>query len=195
MLKYKKQKKKIIMRLRKITNMAMCFVIMLIVSACSQKSNNDEISPHFVGIAIFQSSTENTKWNTIRQDTSLINNIIETKDDKIMHSDDPAFLFFVYAQKLIDINTKDSDFISNTTRDQVLITNNTISFTLERIAEKTDVLIYFVYKNNDGYYLKFIKEQNNISEESKTITIDTNTSNFNTIEINLKTNLSTKKEY
>ena len=131
------------MRVRRITNIIMCFVIMLIVSACSPKINNKETEASFVGIAIYQNSAENNKWKTIKQDTSLINNIIETRDDKIIYLEDPAFLFFVYTQKAIETNTKDSDFISNTTKDQVLITNNTISFTLERIVEDTDVLIYF----------------------------------------------------
>ena len=121
--------------------------------------------------------------------------MIETKDNKLVYSENQEFLFYVYSQNEITSIFNDSDFISNTTRDVVEIKNNTLNFTLERIAENTDVLVYFIYKNNDGYFLKFIQEENNISKETETINMEINNPHFNKVQLILDVNLSVKKEY
>ena len=180
-------------KLLKYISIAMSFVLLFLVSACTNNNSDPDID--FVGIAIFQNSVENNKWNSIKQDKTLINNIIETKDNKIVYDADPEFLFFIYSQESISSYTKNSDYISNTTRDEVEITENKIKFTIERIAEDTDILIYFIYKIDGEYYLKFVKEAENISSDSKTIILDIDNDHFDKIELNLEINLSTKKEY
>lgn len=183
------------MKIKRIINIFLCVLLLFISSACSTKDTATESSAKFVGIAIYQNSTENSKWNNIKDDTSLINNMIETKDNKLVYSDNQEFLFYVYSQNEITSIFNDSDFISNTTRDVVEIKNNTLIFTLERIAENTDVLVYFIYKNDDGYFLKFIQEENNISKETETINMEINNPHFNKVQLILDVNLSVKKEY
>ena len=183
------------MNLRKIINAFLCLILIFLSSACSKKNKNITSESSFVGIAFFQNSTENAKWNNIKQDPSLINNIIETNDDKITYSDDPAFLFYVYTNESINKNTKDESFISNTTKDLIIIENSTITFNLERIAENTEVLIYFIYKIDEKYYLKFVKHQDNISEGSETIILDIDHEDLEKVKLVLNVNLSTKEEY
>lgn len=182
-------------KIKRFINITLCFVMAFLFAACSDKNNDSTASTTFVGIAVFQNSIENTKWESVNKDKTLINNIIETKDNKISYTADPAFLFYVYTQNEINSNTQDSEFISNTTKDIVSISNRKISFTFERIAEDTDILIYFIYKTSDGYFLKFIKEQSNISSSSETISLDIESDNFDTVELNLKVNLSVKEKY
>lgn len=182
-------------KFKKIISLLICVIAVVFVSACSPDKNNASSQSEFVGVAIFQNSIENTKWKAINKDKTLVNNIIETNDNKIIYSDDPAFLFYVYTQDSIGLETKDSSFLSNTTREKVLISDNKITFTFERLAEDTDILIYFVYKTTDGYYLKFIKSEDNISQDSETILLDIQHSNFTQVELNLKINLSINDKY
>ena len=195
MLKYKKTKEEISMKIKNLITGLMCILAIFVSSACSPANINKEPKYEFVGIAIYQNSKENTKWINVKNDPSLINNMIETQDDKIVYKDEPAFLFYLYTQAAISTSTLNDSYISNTTRDEVTINNNTINFKMERIYEQTDVLIYFVYKNKDSYHLNFIKEQDNISNESETIVIDIENESFNKVKIDLEINLSTKKEY
>ena len=182
------------MKFIKYINICLCLIMISFFAACSYSPSNSSNSK-FVGIAIFQSSVENSKWDNIKDDESLINHLIETDDDKIVYDQDPEFLFYIYTQNEITNNTKDSDYISNTTRDKVLLDNQTLTFTFERLAEETDILIYYIYKIDDEYYLEFIKSQDNISNESETISLDIDNDYFNKIELNLKINLSVKEEY
>ncbi len=183
------------MKLRKIINAMLCFVLIITTSACTPKTDENRTDSNFVGIAIYQNSPENIKWNNIKQDPSLINNIIETKDDKILYKEEPEFLFYVYTQNIINLNTNDNNYLSNTTRNPTTITDAIIKFNLERIAENTDVMIYFIYKINNEYYLKFVRAEDNISNEITSIIIDIDHKYFNKVEILLELNLSTKKEY
>lgn len=182
------------MKFVKYISAILCLILISFCSACIQspaKSSNAK----FVGIAIYQNSVENSKWENIIDDESLINHLIETEDDKIVYDQDPEFLFYVYSQNEITNDTKDSDYISNTTKDKVILESQTLKFTIERLAEETDILIYFIYKIDDEYYLEFVKAQDNISNESETISLEIENDYFNQIELNLKINLSVKEEY
>ena len=177
------------MKFKKLITFVLCMLISLFSTACLS-ANQKNSNPYFVGVAFYQSSHENNKWNTVKNNTSIINNMIETKDDKIVYNENPEFLFYVYSQNAISPNTEDRDYISNTTRKPVTLSNKILTFTLERLAEETDILIYFIYKDKNSYYLKFIKEQANITNESETITLNISDKDFTQIRLTLKINLS-----
>ena len=93
---------------------------------CS-KSNNEKDSKIFVGIAIYQKLDDNLNWSKFTAKPNAINNIISTENNKITLDEEPELLFYVYSQNEITTLTTDSDFISNTTKDTVLIKDDKIS--------------------------------------------------------------------
>lgn len=177
------------MKVKKLINFMLCSLLIAFSVACAPVRQPKD-NPIFVGIAFYQNSSENNKWSVVKNNKSIINNMIETKNNKIVYNENPEFLFYIYSQNEINLETKDSDYISNTTRNAVTLTDQTLTFTLERLAEDTDVLIYFIYKDKDSYYLKFIKEQEHITSESETILINLSNNKFTQISLTLKINLS-----
>lgn len=184
--------------MRKIKSILLAILVILspiILCACNTKDTNNLQRDDFVGIAIYQNSTQNTKYNTIKDKPSLINNIISTEDNKIKYSEEIEFLFYIYNQSKITKSIKDEDFISNTKRSKCIAENNSFEISIERLFESTDILLYFIYKNNDGYYMVYQNEIKNINEENKTITLDLASNDFEKIIINLKINLSISETY
>lgn len=182
------------MNFKKIIYFAFCLLILCFSCSCTP-NNPTYDDANLVGVAIYQNAPENNKWNVVENNKSIINNLIETKENKIVYNENPEFLFFIYSQNILNNSSKNTDFISNTTRDNVYFEDSILTFNIERIAEPTDILIYFVYKENNTYYLKFIKEVNNISNEIASIVLKTKHPNFTAINLTLSTNLSVKKEY
>lgn len=163
--------------------------------ACSNKSESSE-NKIFVGIAFYQKLEDNLNWSKFNAKPNAINNIISTKDNKLVLDENPELLFYVYTQNEITSNTTDSDFISNTTKDNISITNNTLSFRLERIVEDTEILIYYIYKLKDNsYYLEYKETKASITKATENFDLEINHSLFNKITLKLETNLTIKNEY
>lgn len=163
--------------------------------ACSNKTENSE-SKIFVGLAFYQKLDGNLNWSKFNAKPNAINNIISTKDNKIILDESPELLFYIYTQKEITSNTTDADFISNTTKDEVSISNNNISFRLERMIEDTEILIYYIYKlKNNSYYLEYKETKTNITKETENFEFEITHSLFKKITLTLETNLTIKKEY
>lgn len=173
------------------------FVIIFSVSACSYNDNNNsEIVAEFVGITFYQKADKDNNYNRYKNSPAQINNLITTENNKIEYTEEVEYLFYFYSQTKISNNTKSSDFLSNTTTDNFKIENNNLNISIERINEPTDVLIYFIYKNEDGsYYLSFQKEATNLNSEETELVLDITSAEFNKIHLTLNTNLTSTKNY
>ena len=183
-------------------NLKSIFVILLATiipfsfSACSKNKPKETEIKKFVGVAIYQNLNNQLNWSKFIEKPNAINNIISTENDKIVVDENPELLFYVYTQNEITSQTIDSDYISNTTRNDILIKDNQITFHIERIFEDTDVLIYYIYKlENATYFLEYQTTKTNINAESESFDIDITHDLFSTVELKLETNLSIKKEY
>lgn len=164
-------------------------------SGCS-KSETENDTRIFVGLAIYQKLDGDLNWSKFKAKPSAINNIISTEEDKIVTSEEPELLFYVYTQNEITSKTTDSDYISNTTKDEVTIKNNKINFRFERMIEDTEILIYYIYKlEDDTYYLEYKEIKSNIKNNTENFELDITHSLFTKINLTLETNLSIKKEY
>ena len=162
--------------------------------ACSKSEEPD--TKKFVGIAIYQKLDGNLNWSKFSAKPNAINNIISTKDDKIILDEEPELLFYVYTQNEISSNTSDKDFISNTTKDTVTIKNNAINFRFERMVEDTEILIYYIFKLEDNtYYLEYKETKENISSETETFELGITHNLLSKVNLTLETNLTIKKEY
>lgn len=169
-------------------------ILSISFTACSK--TNEPSKKKFVGIAIYQKIDNNLNWSKFNAKHSSINNIISTNNNKIDVDEDPTLLFLIYSQNEITQNTNDSDFISNTTRDKVELKDNTLSFRFERIIEDTDILIYYIYKLENGdYYLEFKDSKSNITKETEILELVIENSNFTNVKLTLETNLTIKDEY
>ena len=105
-------------------------------------------------------------------------------------------LFYIYTQNEITSSTTDSDFISNTTKDEVSIDNHIINFRFERIIEDTEILIYYIYKLEDNsYYFEYKEAKNNITDKTENFELDITHNLFSKIKLTLETNLTIKNEY
>ena len=164
-------------------------------SGCT-KSETENDARIFVGLAIYQKLDGDLNWSKFKSKPSAINNIISTEEDKIVTSEEPELLFYVYTQNEITSNTTDSDYISNTTKDEVTIKDNKINFRFERMIEDTEILIYYIYKlEDDTYYLEYKEIKTNIKNNTENFELDITHSLFSKINLTLETNLSIKKEY
>jgi len=162
---------------------------------CS-KSETENDARIFVGLAIYQKLDGNLNWSKFKAKPSAINNIISTEEDKIVTSEEPELLFYVYTQNEITSNTTGSDYISNTTKDEVVINDNKINFRFERMIEDTEILIYYIYKLEDNtYYLEYKEIKSNIKNNTENFELDITHSLFSKISLTLETNISIKKEY
>lgn len=162
---------------------------------CS-KSETENDARIFVGIAIYQKLNSNLNWSKFSAKPNAINNIVSTKDDKIVVDEEPELLFYVYTQNEITSSTTDKDFISNTTKDIVTINNNTINFRFERMVEDTEILIYYIFKLEDNtYYLEYKELKENVSNETESFELNITHNLFSKINLTLETNLAIKKEY
>ncbi len=177
-----------------ITLILISFLLPFSLVACSD--NSDDNNKLFVGVAIYQKQENNLNWAKFNAKPNAINNIISTEDNKIKLEDELEPLFFVYSINEIPSTIKDSDFISNTTRDKVKLNNNTLSFRLERIIEDTEILIYFIYKLESGdYYLEYKEIKTNISKSTEMFELSIINDNFSKINLTLETNLTINDEY
>lgn len=166
-----------------------------ITSACSNKDPIPE-TKDFVGIAYYQKLDGNLNWTKFSKKPNAINNIISTKDNKIVLDEDPELLFFIYTQNKITQNTTNSDFLSNTTRDSISISNNTISFRAERMIEDTEILIYYIYKLKDStYYLEYKETKINITKTTENFEFEITHELFSKITLTLETNLTINSKY
>ena len=164
-------------------------------SGCSKPETEND-ARIFVGLAIYQKLDGDLNWSKFKAKPSAINNIILTEEDKIVTSEEPELLFYVYTQNEITSNTTDNNYISNTTKDEVTIKDNEINFRFERIIEDTEILIYYIYKLEDNtYYLEYKEIKNNIKNNTENFELDITHSLFSKINLTLETNLSIKKEY
>ena len=164
-------------------------------SACSNKDDNKD-SKVFVGVAIYQKLDGNLNWEKFSNKPNAVNNLISTQDNKIALDEEPELLFFVYSQNTITSSTTDENFISNTTRDEVTIKNDSLSFRLERIIEDTDIMIYYIYKLKNGdYYLEYKDTKSGLSKETEYFELDLTNNTFSKIKLTLETNLTIKDEY
>jgi hypothetical protein len=162
---------------------------------CS-KSETENDTRIFVGIAIYQKLNSNLNWSKFSAKPNAINNIVSTKDDKIVVDEEPELLFYVYTQNEITSSTTDKDFISNTTKDTVTVRDSAINFRFERMIEDTEILIYYIYKLEDNtYYLEYQETKTNIKNETESFEFNITHSLFSKINLTLETNLSIKKEY
>ena len=177
--------------------LAFLFAVVFPVSAiaCSNKSENSE-NKIFVGIAFYQKLENNLNWTKFNGKPNTINNIISTKDNKLVLDENPELLFYIYTQNEITSNTTDADFISNTTKDEVSISNNTMSFRLERMIEDTEILIYYIYKLKDNsYYLEYKETKTSITKATENFELEITHPLINKITLTLETNLTIKNEY
>ena len=186
--------------MKKINNILAILMILILpfsIAACSketEKRNND--TKIFVGIAIYQKLNENLNWSRFNEKPSTINNIISTKDNKIILNENPELLFYIYSQNKITESTIDENFITNTQKETVLIKDNSINFTMARIIEDTEILVYYIYKLEDNsYYLEYYGKKENISKDSESFDFDISHKLFSNIKLSIKKNLSIKKEY
>ena len=162
---------------------------------CS-KSETENDARIFVGLAIYQKLDGDLNWSKFKAKPSAINNIISTEEDKIVTSEEPGLLFYVYTQNEITSSTTDSSYISNTTKDEVTIKDNKINFRFERMIEDTEILIYYIYKLEDNtYYLEYKEIKNSIKNNTENFELDITHSLFTKINLTLETNISIKKEY
>ena len=162
---------------------------------CS-KSNNEKDTKIFVGIAIYQKLDNNLNWSKFSAKPNAINGIISTEENKIVLDEEPELLFYVYTQNEITSNTANTDYISNTTKDTVTVSDSAINFRFERMIEDTEILIYYIYKLEDNtYYLEYQETKTNIKNKTESFEFNVTHSLFSKINLTLETNLSIKKEY
>ena len=163
--------------------------------ACSNKTKETE-TKIFVGIAFYQKLDGNLNWSKFSEKPNAINNIISTQNNIIVLDESPELLFYAYTQNEITPNTADADFISNTTKDKISISNNNLTFRLERMVEDTEILIYYIYKlKDDSYYLEHVDKKSNVSQTTETFELDISHSLFSKVTLVLETNLTIKNEY
>ena len=191
------QKKKIMKNLKNILAIFMILILPFSFIACSNKTdNNDKSTKIFVGIAIYQKLNGSLNWSKFNEKPSTVNNIISTKNNKIILDEDPELLFFIYSQNEITGSTKDENFITNTQKETVSIKDNSINFTIARIIEDTEILVYYIYKlENNSYYLEYYGKKDNVSKDSESFTFEISHDLFSNINLKLEKNLSIKKEY
>lgn len=182
--------------MRKIKSLISILISVIIagfVVGCKKDTNDTLENKDLYGIAIYQNSNENTNWSTYEKKPNKLTNLISTVDGKISYPDEPEFLFFVYSSK--PINDQTNNYISNVTFTNPEIIDNTLTISMEKIRESTCVLICYIYKNKDNFTLEFIQKETMSADEDKSFELNIDNPNFNKIKLNLKINLSTKKEY
>ena len=100
--------------MKNLKNILAIFMILILpfsFIACSNKTdNNDKSTKIFVGIAIYQKLNGSLNWSKFNEKPSTVNNIISTKNNKIILDEDPELLFFIYSQNEITGSTKDENF-------------------------------------------------------------------------------------
>lgn len=163
---------------------------------CSCKPNQDDknIKRDFYGVAFYQKIDGDSSWSTIKNKPSKATNLITTVDDEIIYSDFPATLFYVYSKTTITQNTDANCFTTNTTINQTLIKDNQICFEIEKILECSEMLIYFIYKSNNSYYLSFISYETNITNGTE-LEFQLQDNAISKVKITFKDNLSKNEKY
>lgn len=183
--------------LKLILSIIFSIFITLSVSACSKNDDDDFVdNTEFVGIAFYQKAEENNYYSRYKKNPAQINDLIVTRNNEIAYTEKIDYLFYFYCKNKISSSTKSSDFLSNTTASNFKIENNSLSLSIERISEPTDVLIYFIYKNEDGSYkFSFQKEVTNLNAENTEIELEISNEDFSKIHLTLSTNLTSSKNY
>lgn len=183
--------------IKSILTLCMILISVTVFAGCKNNTNNDnESAKAFVGIAIFQNQEINKNWKKIKNNPIAINNYVSTKDNKLVLSDNANFLFYAYSQDKITSETNLNNLITNTKVANAKISSNTLSVEMERIAEETDILTYYIYKLEDNtFYLEYATKTDNITNASQKINLNLKTEDFNNIKLTVKTNLTTLKKY
>lgn len=183
--------------IKRILTLCMILISVTIFAGCKNNNNNDSTSAkEFVGVAIFQNQEINKNWTKIKNNPAAINNYVSTKENKLVLSDNASFLFYAYSQDKITSETNLDNLITNTTIANAKISSNTFSIEMERIAEETDILTYYIYKlEDDTFYLEYARETDNITNASQKINLNLKSEYFNNIKLTVKTNVTTSKKY
>lgn len=161
--------------------------------ACKPKEEEPEPKPIY-GIAVYQKDNADKMWNTYLSKPNKINNLILTENDEIIYDDMPSLLLFVYSKSEITPESKPEDFLTNTTMSNPIIDNNKIEFEIEKGLEVKEILIYYIYKSEETYYLVFAKHETNITDSSQ-IELEPENNLTTKIKVTLKNNLSTTEKY
>lgn len=195
-LKLEKTKEKIMKNIKHFICLVLSAAITFAMIGCG-KTTKDEAVEYLdiYGIAIYQNSPENKNFSIYSQNPKRASNLISTINERIVYAEEPEFLFYVYTKNPINLETKSSDYISNTTIEQPTISNNAITFSLERIKESSSILIFYIYKNKNNFMLQFIRQEDILQDSDELIEFELNNMNFSKVVINLRRNISIKNEY
>lgn len=181
-------------KIKSLISITLCIILMLFISGCKNK-NDKETYKELYGIAIYQKTNENKNWSTYSKKTNKLSNLITTTNGEIVYNEDPGFLFYVYSKSEITADLSANEFLSNTTINSPTISNNTLTFEMEKIKESSQILICYIYKNKDNFTLEFIQKENTTPDANETIELEINNPNFSKIKLNLLINISIKNEY
>lgn len=182
-------------KFKSIISLALSAIFVIFMTSCSKKSSDDEEYKELFGVAIYQKTNENQNWNTYNKKPNKINNLFATENGEIDYYEETEFLFYIYTKNAINPETNPYDYISNTTIVSPKISENILNFSMERIKETSEVLIFYIYKTEDNFVAEYVKNEKISSETDATIEFDFHNENFSKIKLTLALNLSTNKQY
>lgn len=195
MIKLKKTKEKFMKKYKNILHIVLSILIVILSVGCSNKKTEDEEYKELFGIAIYQKTNENQNWIAFNKKPNKINNLFSTENGEIDYYEETEFLFYIYTKNAINPETNPYDYISNTTIVSPKISENILNFSMERIMETSEVLIFYIYKTEENFVAEYVKNEKISSETDAVIELDFHNENFSKIKLTLALNLSTNKQY
>lgn len=168
-------------------------IIMPTTLACKPKEEQPEPKPIY-GIAVYQKDSHDKMWNTYLEKQNKANKLILTENDLIVYEDIPSLLLFVYSKSEITPESKPEDFLTNTTMKNPIIGNNKIEFEIEKGLEVNEILIYYIYKSEETYYLVFDRHLTNVADGTA-LELKPENSSISKITIKFRNNISTTEKY
>lgn len=181
-------------KIKSIISLVLSAIFVIFISGCKEKEEENNHKDLY-GVAIYQKTNDNKNWNTYSKKPNKINNLFSTEDGEIDYFEETEFLFYVYAKNAITPETYAEDYISNTTIISPKISDNILTITMERIAETSEILIFYIYKTEDNFIAEYVKNEKISSGTDAIIELEFNNENFSKIKLNLMQNISTNKKY
>ena len=138
---------------------------------------------HVIGIVVYNKTPANETYNSIKETPSKISELVSVSNGEILTID--SFLFYYYSPSMTLENTE--SIKTNTTTKNAMVSNGEHSVDFEVVLEATNVLIFVVYKDDNGNYsFEFEKEITSLDEITPTLVSININNNSDITKLNLK---------
>ena len=171
-------------KFKQIIAVIMMAVCLFAFAGC--KTNEPPEAPaqkHAVGVVVYNGTPLNETYAKIKETPSKISELVCVSNGEILTTD--SFLFYYYSPSMTLENTE--SIKTNTTTKNAIISNTEHLVDFEVVFEATEVLIFVVYRDDNGNYsFEFEKEITSLDEITPTLVSININNNSDITKLNLK---------